>query len=55
MGDNGSGKSAILAGIQLGLGSKANLTGKSTSAKGITKKEHRASLILLQKCCSDFE
>jgi len=43
-GDNGSGKSAILTGIQLGLGSKANLTGRASSAKGKQYRTDRDTL-----------
>lgn len=38
IGQNGSGKSAILTALIIGLGSKANATNRSSSIKGISKK-----------------
>lgn len=38
IGKNGSGKSAILTGLIVGLGGKASLTNRGTSVKGKTTK-----------------
>ena len=36
VGRNGSGKSAILTALTVGLGARANVTSRGTSVKGIT-------------------
>lgn len=50
VGDNGSGKSAILAALAIGLGCKASATSRSTNLKDLVKRGEPQAVIEITLC-----